>query len=191
MSRIKIPLLGSFLEGLAAEFKEKIKPVPGSVLKCDLAGGANFLGGTLCHTGIYLGNDRIVEITKVGSRRRAKVHIVDPSDFLNGKGTNFIRTGINIYVATDGEGRALGGDDIAKCALDYRIAHRSRGTYDLVDNNCHTFTVRCVTGAEPADAQLTERDVERALKRKFGCRKVTWEPTGFSTVSLSFDDDND
>jgi len=190
MSKIKIPLLGSFIEGLAAEFKEKIKPVPGSVLKCDLMGGVNLLGGALCHTGIYLGNDRIVEITKAGSKRRAKVHIVDPSDFLNGKGTNFVRTGINIYVATDGEGHALGGADIAKRALDYRIAHRSRGTYDLVDNNCHKFTVRCVTGAEPDEAQLTERDIERALKEKFGCCNVTWEPTGFSTVSLSFDDND-
>ena len=191
MSKIRIPLLGSLLESLAAEFKDKVKPVPGSVLKCDLAGGANILGGTLCHTGIYLGNDRIVEITKVGRKQLAKVHIVDPSDFLNGKGTNFVRTGINIYVATDGEGHALGGEDIAKRALDYRIAHCSCGTYDLVDNNCHTFSVRCVTGSEPDDAQLTERDVEKALKEKFGCRQVTWEPTGFSTVSLSFDDDND
>ena len=188
MSEIKIPLLGSLLESLAAEFKDKVKPVPGCVLKCDLAGGANLLGGTLCHTGIYLGNDRVVEIAKVGSKRRAKVHIVDPSDFLDGKGTNFVRTGINIYVATDGEGHVLGGDDIAKRALDYRIAHRSRGTYDLVDNNCHKFTVRCVTGVEPEAAQLTERDIERALKEKFGCRNVTWEPSGFSTVSLSFNE---
>lgn len=74
-------------------------------------GGANFLGGTVCHTGIYLGDDRIVEI--VNARGRAKVHIVDPSDFLNGQGTNFLRTGINIYVATDGAGRALGSDEVA------------------------------------------------------------------------------
>jgi hypothetical protein len=191
MSKIKIPFIGSLIESLSAEFKDKIKPIPGSVLRCDLAGGANFLGGTLCHTGIYLGDDRIVEITKVGRKGVAKVHIVDPSDFLNGKGTNFVRTGINIYVATDGEGHALGCEDIAKRALDYRIAHRSRGTYDLIDNNCHTFSVRCVSGVEPGEAQLTEHDIESALKEKFGCSRVTWEPTGFSTVSLSFDDDND
>lgn len=50
-------------------------------------------------------NDEIAEITNV--RGKARAHVVDPSDFLNGQGTNFIRTGLNIYVATDGCGRAL------------------------------------------------------------------------------------
>ena len=188
MHKIKIPLLGSLIEGLAAEFKTKIKPVPGCVLRCDIAGGANFLGGSLCHTGIYLGDDRIVEIAKKGRKARAIVHIVDPIDFLNGKGTNFVRTGINVYVATDGKGHALGNDEIAKRALDYRIAHKSRGSYDLIDNNCHKFTVRCITGCEPDDAKLNEHDIEEALVEVFGCDRVTWEPTGFSINDSSFED---
>ena len=183
----KIPIIGNIVESFAAEFKDKVKPVPGSVLKCDLAFGADFMGGSLCHTGIYLGNDEIVEITNEDGK--AKVNVVDPSDFLNGQGTNFLRTGINIYVATDGRGYALGSNNVATRARAFAELGR-RGTYDLMDNNCHTFTIRCVTGEESSDAKLSERDVEEALKETFGCERVTWEPTGFSTISCSFDDDD-
>lgn len=185
MSEFVIPIIGNLLESIAAEFKDKIKPVPGSVLRCDLCGGANFLGGRLCHTGIYLGSDEIAEITNV--RGKARAHIVDPSDFINGQGTNFIRTGLNIYVATDGCGRALGSERIAGIAR--RLAERGRRSeYDLMDNNCHTFVVRCVTGKEPSKPKLNDREVAVALRRAFGCERVTWEPTGFGPQSLSFDD---
>ena len=182
-----MPIIGNLLESIAAEFKDRVKPVPGSVLRVDLCGGANFLGGRICHTGIYLGNDEIAEITNV--RGKARAHVVDPSDFLNGQGTNFIRTGLNIYVATDGCGRALAAPEIAERARGL-AGHGRRGDYDLVDNNCHTFVVRCVTGREPSKPKLNDREVAAALKRVFKCERVTWEPTGFSTVSCSFDDED-
>ena len=194
MSEFTIPIIGNLLESIAAEFKERVKPVPGSVLRVDLCGGANFLGGRMCHTGIYLGNDEIAEITNV--RGKARAHVVDPSDFLNGQGTNFIRTGLNIYVATDGCGRALGAPEIAERARGCfgppggRPLPARAGEYDLVDNNCHSFVVRCVTGREPSRPKLNDRDVAAALKRVFKCERVTWEPTGFSTVSCSFDDED-
>ena len=194
MSEFTIPIIGNLLESIAAEFKDRVKPVPGSVLRVDLCGGANFLGGRICHTGIYLGNDEIAEITNV--RGKARAHVVDPSDFLNGQGTNFIRTGLNIYVATDGCGRALAAPEIAERARGCFVPPGGRplparaGEYDLVDNNCHTFVVRCVTGREPSRPKLNDRDVAAALKRVFKCERVTWEPTGFSTVSCSFDDED-
>lgn len=194
MSEFTIPIIGNLLESIAAEFKDRVKPAPGSVLRVDLCGGANFLGGRICHTGIYLGNDEIAEITNV--RGKARAHVVDPSDFLNGQGTNFIRTGLNIYVATDGCGRALAAPEIAERARGCfgppggRPLPARAGEYDLVDNNCHTFVVRCVTGREPSRPKLNDRDVAAALKRVFKCERVTWEPTGFSTVSCSFDDED-
>ena len=194
MSEFTIPIIGNLLESIAAEFKDRVKPVPGSVLRVDLCGGANFLGGRICHTGIYLGSDEIAEITNV--RGKARAHVVDPSDFLNGQGTNFIRTGLNIYVATDGCGRALAAPEIAERARGCfgppggRPLRARAGDYDLVDNNCHTFVVRCVTGREPSRPKLNDRDVAAALKRVFKCERVTWEPTGFSTVSCSFDDED-
>ena len=139
-------------------------------------------------------NDEIAEITNV--RGKARAHVVDPSDFLNGQGTNFIRTGLNIYVATDGCGRTLAAPEIAERARGCfgppggRPLPAHAGEYDLVDNNCHTFVVRCVTGREPSRPKLNDRDVAAALKRVFKCERVTWEPTGFSTVSCSFDDED-
>lgn len=186
MSSFKIPILGSLFESIAAEFKDKVKPVPGSVLRCDLAFGSNFAGGTLCHTGIYLGDDKIVEITNV--EKKAKIQIVDPYDFLNGQGTNFVRTGINIYVATDGCGNALGSPEIAARANAYKRQKRKSKDYDLVFNNCHMFTVRCITGEKSDAIKLTERDIEEALKDVFDCDEVTWEPTGYGMNSISFDD---
>ena len=185
MSEITLPIIGNLLESIAVEFKDRVKPKPGSVLRCDLAFGANFLGGRICHTGIYLGDDKIAEITSM--RGRAKVTVVDPYDFLHGQGTNFLRTGINIYVATDGCGNALGAPEIAKRARSL-AKHSSCGEYNLVDNNCHKFTVHCVTGVKPGSAKLTDRDVANALKRVFGCECVTWEPTPASAVNFSFDD---
>ena len=185
MSEFTIPIIGNLISSLAAEFRDEVKPMPGSVLRCDLGLGANFLGGRLCHTGIYLGGDKIAEVTNI--RGRAKVMVVDPYDFLHGQGTNFLRTGINIYVATDGCGNALGSPEIAKRARSF--ARRSScGEYDLVENNCHKFTVRCVTGVTPSAAKLTDRDVANALKRTFGCERITWERTGASSVNFSFDD---
>ena len=194
MSEFTIPIIGNLLESIAAEFKDRVKPVPGSVLRVDLCGGGNFLGGRICHTGIYLGNDEIAEITNV--RGKARAHVVDPSDFLNGQGTNFIRTGLNIYVATDGCGRALAAPEIAERARGCfgppggRPLPARAGEYDLVDNNCHTFVVRCVTGRKPPKPKLNDREVAAALRRVFKCERVTWEPTGFSTVSCSFDDED-
>lgn len=185
MMSFKIPILGSLIEGFKAEFKDKIRPIPGCVLKCDLAGGVSIMCGSLCHTGIYLGDNRIAEV--VPGKRKAQVQIVDPYDFLNGQGTNFIRTGINIYVATDGEGNALGSQAIADRAMAYS-KRKSRGEYDLVDNNCHKFAVRCITGEESEDAKLSESDVEEALESVFGCDLVTREPTGFGAGDMSFDD---
>ena len=58
-----------------------------------------------------------------------------------------------------------------------------------MDNNCHDFVIRCVTGKEPSSAKLNDRDVAMALKRVFKCEQVTWEPTGFGAQSSSFDDE--
>ena len=40
MSEFTIPIIGNLLESIAAEFKDRVKPVPGSVLRVDLCGGA-------------------------------------------------------------------------------------------------------------------------------------------------------
>ncbi len=174
-----IPFLSDLAESILVELRDKIKPVPGSVLKCDLA------LGHACHTGIYIGNDEIVEVTNEDGE--AMVNIVSPSEFLDGQPNSMIRSGINIYVATDGAGKALGSRKIAARAK--RLAGKSLGGYDIFDNNCHKLTVRCVTGEIPDEPQLTEDDVAEAIAGVFG-GVVTWEPTNYGSDSWSFEDDD-
>jgi hypothetical protein len=89
-------------------FEKRVRPVPGSVLRCDLAGGIKLLSGlagSICHTGIYLGNDKIAEVSPVNGR--ARVRIVDPDEFLSGDSDSLNRTGAFIYVATDNTGEQI------------------------------------------------------------------------------------
>lgn len=69
-----------------------VKPIPGSVLKCDLVLGA------ASHTGIYLGNDQIAEVTEINGR--ARVRAVSPDEFIDGDPDSIVRTGVYVYVAT-------------------------------------------------------------------------------------------
>ena len=154
-----------------------VKPIPGSVLKCDLVLGA------ACHTGIYLGNDRIVEVTEIDGR--ARVRAVSPDEFLNGDPDSLVRTGVTIYVAASG-GKALGSAVIARRAR--ASLNRSRGEYKLLENNCHMFTRYCITGIDSDESVLTESEIEEILCDTFGIDSVTWCSTGLGSGDYSFDD---
>ena len=80
----------SFFESLVKNvFCDVVKPKIGSVVKVDLALGAD-------HTGIYIGNDEIVEVANVDSI--ATVRIVSAEEFIEGDDP-FSRIGAFIYVA--------------------------------------------------------------------------------------------
>ena len=153
-----------------------VKPIPGSVLKCDLVLGA------ACHTGIYLGNDRIVEVTEIDGR--ARVRAVSPDEVLNGDPDSLVRTGVTIYVAASG-GKALGSAVIARRAR--ASLNRSRGKYKLLENNCHMFTRYCITGTDSDESVLTEEEIEEILCDTFGVDSVTWCSTGLGYGDYSFD----
>ena len=171
-------VVGSLLEDcLGDEVGGKVKPIPGSVLKCDLA------LGVACHTGIYLGNDRIVEVTEINGR--ARVRAVSPDEFLNGDPDSLARTGVTIYVAASG-GKALGSAEIARRAR--ASLNRSRGEYKLLENNCHMFTRYCITGIDSDESVLTESEIEEILRDTFGVDSVTWCSTGLGYGDYSFDD---
>lgn len=180
-------MIGNLAESFCKNvFEKRVRPVPGSVLRCDLAGGIKLLGGlagSVCHTGIYLGNDKIAEVSPVNGR--AKVRIVDPDEFLSGDSDSINRTGAFVYVATDGD-EALGSEEIAQRAK--RMARRTRGKYKLLSNNCHMFTRYCVTGEDSDDMAISEVDIEEALCDEFGVSSISWKSTGFGTGDYSFDD---
>ena len=158
-------------------FSEDVKPVVGSVLKCDLA--LNMAS----HTGIYLGNDRIAEVTEINGR--ARVRAVSPDEFLNGDSDSMARTGAFIYVAAC-DGEALGSAEIARRARTW--LNRSRGKYGVTDNNCHKFTAYCITGSEPDDVIWSEDEIAELVAEAFGVDSVEWCSTGLGCGDSSFDD---
>lgn len=145
-------------------------PVVGSVVRVSLA-------GAFSHTGIYVGENRIVEITEVNGK--ALVQLVTPKQFLKGNGGDLSpRTGRHIKVASAKCAKydylyALGSQDIADRALE--AVGSSRGEYYVLCNNCHQFTRYCITGIDDeASTPWTVSDIDKALQKKFGVCDVYW-----------------
>lgn len=99
--------------------------------------------GTIEHTGIFLGNSRVAELTGNG-----KIQEVTLSKFINGDENDIInpRTGTRIFVACDdATGKPLTDRKIADNARNF-IENVGHTDYNLFLNNCHLFTASCVIG---------------------------------------------
>lgn len=103
--------------------REKVIPIRGSILHCSLFGAE--------HTGIYIGNNQIVELLGTG-----EIRMSTPQMFI--ERTN----AMSIYVACNGT-LPLGGWDIAERAKNMMNSTRS---YHFLKDNCHQFTAGCITG---------------------------------------------
>jgi hypothetical protein len=108
----------SFIDNV---LKDKVEPTLGSVLHCSLFG--------VEHTGIYIGNNEIVELLGNG-----KICCSTPNEFIDN--TN----AISIYVACN-ENKPLGGNKIARRAKEMIGNTRD---YNLLLDNCHQFTSGCI-----------------------------------------------
>lgn len=98
---------------------------PGSLVMCEIM-------HLFEHTGIYIGNGWIVELQGTGL-----VRAITPTQFLAG------RTGEQIAVATGLHHRIFASEHIAERAAQHIYSYQ---TYDLLRNNCHRFSVSCITG---------------------------------------------
>lgn len=149
-------------------FCDAVRPTRGSILKVDLVGGG------ASHTGVYLGNNHIAEVTEIDGD--AVVRIVSPSEFQNGEGQ--VRTGAFVYVAAareDDEYRALGRESIARRA---EAAIGNHGRYNLAFNNCHMFTRYCITGESQGFPIWSASSIASSLRDEFGVDHVSWRSTG-------------
>ena len=96
-------LIGNLVESIYDNIvKDKVYPVEGSILYCDL------LFGSAEHSGVYIGNNEIVHLDGTGI-----IEIVTPDEFLGR--INGFNSAISIYVSCDGE-IPVGGKSIAKRA---------------------------------------------------------------------------
>ncbi|MCG3884280.1 hypothetical protein I3271_06230 [Photobacterium leiognathi] len=121
---------GSIIKSMVSHFTDKFgytvnEPKIGSILYTGLL--ADFME----HTGIYIGDGKIIELNNKGH-----ISVVTPSEFVNGG------TGINIYVSAQ-NGYPVGSSLIAERAIKYE-KEVSVKNYHLLFDNCHMFTSACI-----------------------------------------------
>jgi uncharacterized protein with von Willebrand factor type A (vWA) domain len=162
-----LPLLASlafkpikyFIDGT---FREKVTPVPGSVVYCDLWLAVE-------HSGIHVDDGRISNIV-VDGLAESSVQLSNAGDF-----TSKSTLGRKIYVSCDKHG------PVGHAAAAEHAASQlgERAFYGLVIKNCHQFSTRCVNQVEKRaeEDSLLERVVSGAWNRLTGILDETWEPT--------------
>ena len=142
-------------------FKDHVKPVTGSVVSCRL-------GLVLDHTGIYVGNGRIIHRDGDGD-----ICEVSPQGFLNRLGG--FNPAISIFVSCYDES-PVGGSAIAARAR--RALNRSSFEgYDFVSKNCHCFTNYCITGKKDNGIMdCTLLGVQNCMEEEYGMDNWrTWD----------------
>lgn len=106
-----------------------VKPVVGCIMKCDL-------GLLLEHTGVYIGDGKIVSLN-----RHSQIRVESPKTFFP-PGTN--PDSNRIYTACfEKTDIVLAAPIIAKRAKKHI---NEKTPYNVLFNNCHRFTCGCVTG---------------------------------------------
>lgn len=131
--------------------RDKVEPIRGSILYCD------YRMGLAEHTGVYVGDGRIVNMSGHGLIERTT-----PRGFVEGK-TALLG---NIYVSCLDK-QAVGIEAVAQLA---EAAVGESINYDFASNNCHGFVVACLTvagleGEEPLDVSALNACVQK-LKRE-------------------------
>jgi len=138
-------------------FCKNVKPVLGSIVKIDLA------LSQIEHTGVYVGNNQIVELNGDGRIRK-----ISKNEFING---SMLRTGISSYIACNLEGEPLGNPEIANRALE--IVGKKRN-YNLILDNCHQFVAGAITGKfENSDNFFTFLEKTIKTEMNYG-NKINW-----------------
>lgn len=127
------------------------EPQIGSVVCCGI-------GGVLEHTGIWVGDDTIVELDGNGL-----IKAVSSARFTTE------RSGEKIFIACDSRGQALASEGAAQRAIKQIFQYQD---YHLLDNNCHHFIWQCF---QPNDLSLTTfKSLNVRLAQLFD-RKIYWD----------------
>ena len=136
-------------------FRDKVVPVPGSVLYCDLWVAVE-------HSGIYIGEEQISNIVVDGLAESTVSHS-SPQSF-----TSKSTLGRKIYVSCDRHGPV--GHPVVARGADAHVGERA--FYGLVIKNCHQFSTKCVNYAQRNDADSSLFDSLLSV-----IPGETWEPT--------------
>lgn len=132
----------------------KVDPIDGAIVTCGIY-------GVFQHTGIWVDGD-ILELKGNGLIRG-----ISPNRFLQE------RSGDNIYIACDEHNAPLVEPNSAERAVSQLFTYSA---YDVLNNNCHKFVWKCISGEETALTRFS------ALNRKMAqyfSTTIHWHPINF------------
>lgn len=131
--------------------EQKVTPEIGAIVCCGI-------GGLLDHTGIWLGEDTIIELDGNGLIKPISVQRFTKE-----------RSGKNIFIACDSQAKPIASELAADRAQQQIFQCRD---YHVIDNNCHQFIWQCF---KPNDKELTTfKELNVRLARLFD-RKIYWD----------------
>ena len=120
-----LAILADDTQHLRSDPNLSVSPVEGSILYI------NLFGNYAQHSGIYIGDGQIVELSGKGHIRK-----VDREQFIHGC------TGGEIHVSCL-HNKPIGSSTVAERA---RLQLGSKRKYNVVMNNCHQFCAGCLSG---------------------------------------------
>lgn len=131
--------------------KQTVHPQVGAIVSCGI-------GGVLDHTGIWIGDDTIVELSGSGL-----VKAISSKRFLHG------RSGKKIFIACDSIGTPLVNLNAAYSASQQIFQYKK---YDIVNNNCHEFIWQCFQ--QDSQPITTFKTLNNCLAQYFD-RVIYWD----------------
>jgi len=143
------------LLSLANDHVAEVTPKIGAIVCCGL-------GGILDHTGIYVGDNTIVELAGDGL-----VKAVSMERFLSE------RSGKKIFIACDSKAQPLVNDLVAEKAVKQVFNYYE---YDVISNNCHRFIWQCF--AQRDDDLSTFKTLSYKIAEYYN-RVVYWDVCKF------------
>ncbi|WP_370598913.1 lecithin retinol acyltransferase family protein [Plesiomonas shigelloides] len=128
------------------------------------------LAGAVEHTGIYIGNDRVVELNGDGS-----INIITTEQFVQGGYrpsdgifSSLIRTGNCLYVPYYNE--TIHYEKSVQRAMELVNEYKNGISYNILNNNCHMLTGYCIDGINFQDntdcrffSGLTKKIIDNTL----------------------------
>lgn len=131
--------------------EQKVQPEIGAIVCCGI-------GGLLDHSGIWLGDNTIVELDGNGLIKPISVQRFTKE-----------RSGKNIFIACDSKAKPIRCEAAAQRAQQQVFQYRD---YHVIENNCHQFIWQCF---EPNDKSLTTfKELNVRLAKRFN-RKIYWD----------------
>jgi uncharacterized protein YaaW (UPF0174 family) len=162
------------------EFRIRFEPKIGSILRTEL------VGNVVDHSGIYVGDGKIVEI--FNDNGMAKVKEVNFYEFTY---SSNIRTGKTIYIAVDKLTKEVIFNE--KIAQEAKKHIGKMTEYELLKNNCHSFVCKCIQKVpfEEKVEVVFFSELERVISKYLNDeRMVDWEVCDINPLEFKKDKKN-